>query len=172
MLSSSDLAGFIARNQINAELIQLEVETPTVQSAARALGTSQDHILKSVLFLVQDHPVLAIGLGPARIDRRPIAEHFGVGKKKVLLADPNMVIEITGYPVGTLPPFGHRSKLETLLEIQTIHMEKLYAGGGAIDTMMLVSTDDLMRVTQAYVLSLQDHYPLSGTASSPSQVRS
>ena len=166
MLTFSELAEFIHKHDIQAELVHLSTKTPTVHSAAQALGVSQDQILKSVLFLVKDQPVLVIGIGPVKIDRRPIADYFGVGKKKVTLADPETVLKITGYPVGTLPPFGHRTRIETLLDRWILREEEVYAGGGAIDRMMRVSTADLIRITQASVLALQDHHQ-EGSAYSP-----
>ncbi|MCK5317488.1 MAG: hypothetical protein KAJ55_06210, partial [Anaerolineales bacterium] len=87
MLSPSDLAHFLRERGLRAELLALPVKTPTVEAAADAVGTSSEKIVKSVLFMVDDRPVLAITSGSRRIDRRRIAKNFGVGRKRVRLAD-------------------------------------------------------------------------------------
>ena len=60
VFTPADLARFIAEHGIAAELIPMRVATPTVPAAAAALGVEVGQIIKSLLFLVRDAPVLAI----------------------------------------------------------------------------------------------------------------
>ena len=106
-LHPADLARFIAEHGIAAELIPMRVETPTVPAAAAALGVEPGQIIKSLLFLVRDEPVLVIASGETLVDRAVLAARFGVGKKQVKLADAETVLRLIGYPVGGVPPFGH-----------------------------------------------------------------
>jgi len=111
VLTPSDLAHFLREKELRAELLALSMKTPTVEAAAEAVGTSSQKIVKSLLFMVDDRPVLAITSGANRIDRRRIAKNFGVGRKRVRLADENQVQAATGYTVGAVPPFGHPEPL-------------------------------------------------------------
>lgn len=155
MLGPLDLQSFMERSEIRAELITLSVETPTVTDAARAVGTSPDRIIKSLVFMVDGKPVLAIASGINRIDRRPIATHFGVGRKRVKLANEAQVLDVTGYAIGTVPPFGQRQRLMTLIDPRIFEHEEVYAGGGAIDTLVRVSPTEIQRVTGAIKIDLQ-----------------
>jgi prolyl-tRNA editing enzyme YbaK/EbsC (Cys-tRNA(Pro) deacylase) len=132
------------------------MKTPTVAAAAEAVGTSPQKIVKSLLFMVDDRPVLAIAAGANRIDRRRIAKNFGVGRKRVRLADENQVQAATGYPVGAVPPFGHPEPLLTLIDSGVLEHDVVYAGGGASDHLMRVETAEILRVTQGEVLDLVD----------------
>ena len=101
------LARFIAQHGIAAEIVPMTVETPTVPAAAAALGVSPAQIIKSLLFMVRDQPVLVIASGETMVDRGILAARFGVGKKQIKLADAETVLRLTGYPAGGVPPFGH-----------------------------------------------------------------
>ena len=154
MLGIPDLEAFIESRSIQAEVISLPVRTLTVPDAARAVGTVPERIIKSLLFLVDGRPVLTIASGTARVDRRPIAAHFGVGRKRVKLADAETVQAITGYPVGAVPPFGHQEPLQTLIDPRVLKMSLIYAGGGAEDALLRTSPDEIVRVTSAVELDL------------------
>jgi prolyl-tRNA editing enzyme YbaK/EbsC (Cys-tRNA(Pro) deacylase) len=149
VLGVADLAQFIAREGATAEIVRLSCQTPTVELAAQAVGTTPDGIVKSLLFLVDGRPVVAIACGTARIDTRRIASHFRVGRKRVQLADSQTVLEATGYAVGALPPFGHTSRLPTLIDRQVLRRQEVYAGGGGMDTLLRVAPTEIVRLTQA-----------------------
>jgi len=156
MLSPSALALFLRERGLRAELLALPMKTPTVEAAAEAVGTSSNKIVKSVLFMVDDRPVLAITSGTNRIDRRLIAKNFGVGRKRVRLADENQVQASTGYPVGAVPPFGHPEPLLTIIDPGVLEHDVVYAGGGASDHLIKVETAEILRITQGEVLELTD----------------
>lgn len=153
-LTSADLEAFLQANAINGQIVFLESPTPTVETAAAAVGASTHQIVKSILFVVEGKPVLGIGCGLALIDRRAIGKHFGVGRKHVKMADAETVIEIAGYPVGTVPPFGHRQPITTLLDEKVLTQDVVYAGGGAHNALVRLQAADIPKITDAVVLDL------------------
>ncbi|MCU0508334.1 MAG: YbaK/EbsC family protein [Anaerolineae bacterium] len=150
----SDLAAFLAAQGIDAQIVPMTLETPTVAAAAAALGVASDQIIKTVLFLVKDEPVLVIARGEETVDRRPIADEFGVGKKQVKLADRDTVLAVTGYAAGGVPPFGHLRPLSTLIDWRIESMTVLYGGGGDDRTLLRVTPAELARVTAGKWLAL------------------
>lgn len=156
MLTPNDLESFMNRHRIKGEIIFLEDETPTVETAAQALGTQPDQIAKSVLFTMKDEVVLAISCGTQLIERRVISSKFGVGRKKVRLAPPEVVLAHTGYPVGTVPPFGHPTPLKTLLDPKILEHEEIYAGGGDHNAMLRLNPQDILKITGAEVIDLHN----------------
>ena len=154
MLGIPDLKAFLASHEVAAEVISLPVHTLTVLDAAKAMGTVPDRIVKSLLFLVSGQPVLAIASGTLRVDRHPIAAQYGLSRKRVKLADPQTVLEITGYAVGAVPPFGHLEQLDTLIDSRVLQMSEIYAGGGAVDTLLRISPLEIVRLTGAIELEL------------------
>ena len=157
----SHLALFMQENDIPGEILELDVPTPTVEAAAAALGCQPDQIVKSLLFFVRDEPVLAITSGPAHIERRSIAAHYQVGRKKVKLADPQKVLAETGFGVGAMPPFGHYSPLPTLIDQRVLEKEQVYAGGGSDQALLHISPQTILTATQGTILDLLCHHPTS-----------
>ena len=148
-------------HSIPGEILRLGVPTPTVETAAQALGVTTGQIIKSILFLVKDisaeaayKPALVITCGTGYVDRRRIAAHFGVGHKRVRLAFPEEVLAFTGYPVGGMPPFGHRQPLTSLLDRRVLVLPVAYAGGGDENAMLRLDPQDILRFTGAAVLDL------------------
>ncbi len=143
---------------IQGRVVRLDVPTPTVETAADAVGTTTDRIIKSLLFLIEDRPILVITPGTDRVDRKRIAQHFGVGRKRVKLADPPTVKRVTGYEIGAVPPFGHLQRLDVIIEERIFQQEVVYAGGGSKKTLLEVKPEEILRVTGAAVLNLyKDH---------------
>lgn len=142
---------------IPGKIIALDMPTPTVAAAAQAVGTDPEYIVKSLLFNVGGETILAITCGPAHIERRTIATHFNIGRKKVKLANPEFVLQETGYSVGAMPPFGHYTALPTLIDKRVLEKEHVYAGGGSDQTLLRVDPQVILEVTQAQVMDL--HIP-------------
>jgi prolyl-tRNA editing enzyme YbaK/EbsC (Cys-tRNA(Pro) deacylase) len=155
ILRPEDLESFLQSRAIPGRILRLEVPTPTVEAAARAVDTQPDQIVKSILFLVAGRPVVAIACGPAHIDQRAIAAVYGVGRKQVRLANAEQVQFITGYPVGGLPPFGHHSPLPTLIDRRVLEIhEQVYAGGGDERSLLRIQPVVLQAAAQAQVADL------------------
>ena len=165
-LTRVDLQAYMERHDINARLIDDIGDTPTVLAAAAALGVEADQILKTLLFLVEQtnaagrpvQPLVVISNGESRVDKRPLADHFGVGKKRVRLAPADVVLELLGYPAGGVPPVGHRNQFPVILDSAVVAIaaggDRLFAGGGDDRTMMELTLGELQRVMQPLVLAV------------------
>ncbi len=153
-LTPADLDRFIAEHGIAAEIVSMTAETPTVPAAAAALGVTTGQIIKSLLFLIREQAVLVIASGDTVVDRRPLADRYGVGKKQVKLADAETVLQLTGYPAGGVPPFGHAAPLPTLLDRGVLAWDAIYGGGGDDHTLLRISPAELARATGAAWIDL------------------
>lgn len=153
-LTRIDLQLFIDEQQIRATILPMAEHTPTVPDAARALGVEPEQIIKSLVFLVKGEPLLVINNGTARVDRRKVAARLGVGKKQVKFANSEQALAITGYVVGSMPPFGHLQKLRAFVDPAITQLDVIFGGGGDIDAMMRLTPDELLRVTEAEMLEV------------------
>lgn len=155
-LNPADLQSFVDSNGLQAAILPLSQQTATVGEAAAALGVASEQIIKSLVFVLHGKPLLVINNGLARVDRKKLAAHLGVGRKRVKFADPDQVLEITGFGVGSMPPFGHRQPLRTLVDKGVVIQEEIYGGGGAHDTMMRLSSSELITFTRAEVVDISE----------------
>jgi prolyl-tRNA editing enzyme YbaK/EbsC (Cys-tRNA(Pro) deacylase) len=155
-LGALELKEFMYLHGIPGEILVLDTPTPTVEAAAIAVGTQPDQIIKSILFVVDGQPVLAITCGLSNIERRAIADLYGVGKKRIKLASAETVLEVSGYEVGAMPPFGHLNPLATLMDKRVLHLPVAYAGGGAENALLRINPHEILSATGAKVLDLQE----------------
>ena len=154
MLTPNDLESFMEQHGIEGEIVFLGKPTPTVETAAQAVGTHPNQIVKSVLFTIRDEKILAIACGTQLIERRVIAALCGVGRKRVRLANAEIVLETTGYPVGTVPPFGHPQSIRTLIDPRVLDHNEVYAGGGAHNSLVRLNPQDILKITKAQIIEL------------------
>ena len=155
-LTGTDLQQFIDAHGIAATILPLDAHTATVEDAARALNVATAQIIKSLVFLNDGNPLLVINNDMARVDRKKLAGFLGVGRKRVKFASADQALELTGFVVGSMPPFGHRAKLPTLVDPAVTTMEVVFGGGGELDAMLRLTPAELLRVTEAQVVAISE----------------
>lgn len=152
--TKQDLHQYLMGHEIEAELIDLPSEVKTVLQAAEAVGADEGQIAKSLLFLAEDRPVLVIALGSGRVDSALIASFLGIKSDGLTLASPGKALEVTGYAVGTIPPFGHLQKVDTLVDQRMKQISPVYAGGGSPSTLMRMDPEALIKHSQGRLVDL------------------
>ncbi|HIP71885.1 MAG TPA: YbaK/EbsC family protein [Anaerolineae bacterium] len=149
-LNSNDLARFIEDEGITAVIIRLDTPTKTVTDAAAALGVQPEQIIKSVLFLADGAPVLVITNGLTRIRYKALADFLGLSRRRLKMADAAQVLAITGYVVGSVPPFGHLQPIRTVVDTAVTQLPHthIYGGGGDINALLQITPAELLRIFQ------------------------
>jgi prolyl-tRNA editing enzyme YbaK/EbsC (Cys-tRNA(Pro) deacylase) len=149
IMREKQLTTFMHENMIQGEMVALDQDVSTVETAAQALDVSPDAIVKSVVFIADSEPVLVIANGLARIDSRKLADHLGITRKRVKLAGAEAVLEVTGFNAGSVPPFGHKSRLRTIIDSRVLVQPVIYAGSGRIEAVLRITPAEIVRVTKA-----------------------
>ena len=156
-LSSVDLQNFIEQQGITAQILHLDVDTPTVADAAVSLNVAPEQIIKSVLFVADGQPVMVIASGLDRLDRKALADFLGVSRRRVKIASAEQVLVHTGYVAGSVPPFGYRQLIETVVETAVLQLTgPIYGGGGDIHALMQLTVAELQRVVGTRTASLTE----------------
>jgi len=120
--------------------IEFSEPVRTVEEAARKIPA--DRIIKSIVLVGSDKkPILAILPARNRISYKKIKTLLKV--KDVRLAQPDEVLEHSGYPVGGVPPFN---KITRILLDPTIQRNfRSIAGGGDPDKLVELETQDILK---------------------------
>lgn len=161
ILNSTHLQQYMAKQGIRAQIIHLPGSTLTVPEAAAALQISPDQIVKTVLFLADGQPVLAISCGVARIAWKQLADYLEVSRRRLKTGTAAQVQEITGYVVGSVPPFGHLHRLRTVVDRAVYAQPILYGGGGETNALLRLMPAELRRVVGDEVGDLAERPLLS-----------
>ena len=154
-LTPQDLSTFILANQLDAQVIPMPTSTHTVQEAAQALNVEPDQIMKSILFNADGTPVLILAPGTYRIDYKLLAKHFGINRKKMRMSHGEETIQLSGYPNGGVPPFGHITPILTIADPDIFNFDIVYAGGGAPSTVVRCNTQIIKNLPNLTLLSIQ-----------------
>jgi prolyl-tRNA editing enzyme YbaK/EbsC (Cys-tRNA(Pro) deacylase) len=89
------------------------------------------------------------------VDDRKIADHYGVGRKKIRIATPDECVSIYGYAPGSVPPVGHRTDgLPTFIDLTLGRWDMLYAAGGAHNAIFPIALSDLQRATGGIMMDV------------------
>ncbi|MEW6060169.1 MAG: YbaK/EbsC family protein [Actinomycetota bacterium] len=155
------MSGAIDRFLDAAQVLGREVEvrrfpqgTKTAQDAARAIGCEVGQIVKCLVFVAGDRPVLAMTSGANRVDTERLAAL--VGARKARRATPDEVREVTGFAIGGTPPFGHPQRLVTFLDRDLTGYDAIWAGAGAPDAVFCASPQELLAATDATVADIRE----------------
>ncbi len=154
LLSSFDLEDYMEKHGISGKIEVLDASTKTVIQASVALGVSQHQIIKSILFFLDEKTVLVISAGTSPIDKKMVRKHFGVSKRQLRIAKALEVFEFTGYKIGTVPPFGHKEKIKTIIDPSVMECHTVYGGGGDLMTMLGIESAVLLKHTNAEVVKI------------------
>lgn len=118
----------------------------TAALAAAALGVEVGQIVKSLVFLRGDEPVLVLCAGDRRVD----AERLGL-----VPAPADRVRAVTGFSIGGVPPLGHSAELETTIDESLRRFELVWAAAGTPHDVFAIETEELIRaLTDAQVVSV------------------
>ncbi len=131
--------------------------TRTAEDAARAIGVDVGQIVKSLVFDLEDDDdgrtaVLALVSGSNRLDEAKLAA--AAGARRALRADADRVREITGYPIGGVPPFGHPAPVRTFVDPDLLAHDEVWAAGGTPQVVFGLAPADLVEATGAVVADL------------------
>lgn len=141
--SPADVRAFLTQHQL--EPVELPADASTATRAAEALNTTVDTIVKSLLFLVGDEPVLVLAAGDRTVQTGELAQLLGAAKAR--LARPQEVKDITGYAVGGVPPIAHGWPLRTLIDRHLMQHETVYAAAGAGNAIFAVAPERLLELS-------------------------
>jgi len=136
------------------ELRRFPEGTKTAIDAANAIGCDVAMIVKSLVFAVDERPVLALVPGDLRLDTSKLAAV--VGGTSARRASLDEVRAATGFAAGGTPPFGHATELPIFADQRLSRFETLWAAGGTPDTVFPITHTDLLRVTGARVADVTE----------------
>jgi prolyl-tRNA editing enzyme YbaK/EbsC (Cys-tRNA(Pro) deacylase) len=137
---------------------EFEESTATAADAAAAIGTTLGQIVKSLVFLSGDEPIMVLVSGSNRVDTRRLAARAGASIKR---ADADLVRRVTGFPIGGVPPVGHVNLLETYIDRDLLQYPEVWASAGTPTSVFAIEPSRLVHITWGHVADLATDGPQS-----------
>src|SRR5689334_7842105 len=149
----------IALEQLNIPHRVFVHETPvhSFEQAASDRNQRPEQVVRSILFQIRAEEFLMVLMaGPAQIDWRKLRQF--VKRSRVRMATEDEVLEVTGYRVGTVIPFGLKNPVKVLIDSSLLKEEEVSLGSGVRSVAIIMKTADLRRALgDAEIVSLGEN---------------
>jgi prolyl-tRNA editing enzyme YbaK/EbsC (Cys-tRNA(Pro) deacylase) len=132
----------------SARVVALAATARSAEDAARSIGTELGSIVKSLVFVVGDRPVMALVSGDRRCREKALPAALGLeGPVKVKRADAERVRAATGFAIGGVSPVGLKQPVPMLIDAGLERFATVYAAAGHPHCVFATTVAELARLT-------------------------
>lgn len=131
---------FFKTYNMEDRILEFDVSSATVELAAQAVGCEPARIAKSLSFLVDDHAIIIVTAGDAKIDNPKYKAQFA---KKTKMLSPEEVTALIGHAVGGVCPFGINDGVEVYLDESLKRFETVFPACGSSNSAIELSIPEL-----------------------------
>ena len=121
-----------------------EKPVSSFEQAASDRDQRPEQVVRSILFQIRPEEFLMVLMaGPAQIDWKSLRKF--VGRSRVRMATEEEVLEVTGYRVGTVSPFGMKNQVRVLIDASVMNETEVSIGSGIRNTAIIMQSADIHR---------------------------
>ena len=150
--SALRVAKELRRRGVAGPFVEFESSTKTAADAAAALACEVGAIASSLVFVLDESPIVIIKSGAFRVDLVEFALLAGGDVARRASADE--VREATGQPIGGVSPVGWPGELRVFIDDALAAYEQVWAACGTPNAVFATSYEELRFVTSATPISL------------------
>ena len=138
---------------LHPPITEFDASTRTAADAAATIGTTVAQIVKSLVFLAGEQPILVLMSGENRASTTKLASAIG---QKVRRADADVVRQATDFAIGGVPPVGHSTALPVYMDEDLLRFRTVWAAAGTPNAVFPIAPSDLVRASGARMADLKD----------------
>jgi Cys-tRNA(Pro) deacylase len=129
------------------QVFRHEKSLMSFEQAAAERKQRPEQIVRSILFQIRPGEfVMVLVAGPEQVDWRKLRQL--VGRSRVRMATEEEVLEVTGYRVGTVSPFGLKNQIKILIDASVLKEEEVSLGSGTRQMAIIMKSVDLRRALE------------------------
>lgn len=125
---------YLERHGLIGGLHEFERSTKTAAEAAEAMGCALGQIVKSLVVIVDDRPLVALVAGDRRADLEAIRREAGGSCAR--MAGAEEVRAATGYAIGGVCPFDLPEELPVLIDESLARFDTVFPAAGTPSSMV------------------------------------
>ena len=112
------------------------------EEAASHRNQRPGQIVRSILFNIRPEEYLMVLVaGPDQIDWKKLRQF--VKRSRVRMATEEEVLEVTGYRIGTVSPFGVKKQVQVLIDASVLKEAEVSVGSGVRNMAIIMKSADL-----------------------------
>ena len=136
----------IALEKLNIphQVFRHQTQVNSFEQAASDRNQRPEQVVRSILFQIRPEEYLMVLVaGPAQIDWRKLRQL--VKRSRVRMATEEEVLEVTGYRVGTVSPFGLKNPVKVLIDDSLLKEDEVSIGSGVRSVAIIMKSADIQR---------------------------
>jgi len=133
-----------------------EKPVSSFEEAASHRNQRPGQIVRSILFNIRpDEYLMVLVAGPDQIDWKKLRQF--VKRSRVRMATEEEVLEVTGYRIGTVSPFGLKNQARVLIDASVLKEDEISIGSGVRNMAIIMKSADLRQaLAGAEIVSLME----------------
>jgi prolyl-tRNA editing enzyme YbaK/EbsC (Cys-tRNA(Pro) deacylase) len=149
--SAQKFQDFLQGLGVNLSVVEYVESARTAQDAADRIGCQLGQIVKSLVFkgTTSGKGILVLTSGANRVNESKISRLLG---ESITRPDADFVRELTGFSIGSVPPFGHLRVMDTFIDEDLLQYPAVWASGGAPNAVFMLSPADLVNLSLGKVI--------------------
>jgi prolyl-tRNA editing enzyme YbaK/EbsC (Cys-tRNA(Pro) deacylase) len=121
-------------------ILVMDESTATVELAAKALGTEEARIAKSLSFYKDDSAMVVVVAGDAKIDNKKFKDKFGF---KARMLAPEDTVKFTGHAIGGVCPFALPENVDVYLDVSMKRFTTMFPACGSGNSAIELTLSEL-----------------------------
>jgi prolyl-tRNA editing enzyme YbaK/EbsC (Cys-tRNA(Pro) deacylase) len=151
---------------VDIEIVTFDDSTHTAQDAAAAIGVELGQIVKSLVFVAPvdaardeagSEPLIALVRGSDRVDIGKLGSV--TGKVRIRRATAREASDASGYSIGGIPPFGHRQRIQVVMDQALDAYPEVWAAAGTPSAVFAIAPATLAMLSDALVAPCAEESP-------------
>ncbi len=124
-----------------------EKPVTSFEQASSERNQRPEQIVRSILFQVRPGEfVMVLMAGPGQIDWKKLRQL--VKRSRVRMATEEEVLDVTGYKIGTVSPFGVKNQVRVLLDASVLREEEISIGSGVRNVAIIIKSRDVQKALE------------------------
>ena len=145
------LQKYLIENKAEARMLYFKHPVRSIEEAESAAKVNRNELIKTVIFLDEEIGCIAcIVLGTQKVDIKKVKNLLKI--KNLKFANAAEVLNLTGYPIGGVPPVGYPGRF--FIDPKVMQKKYVISGGGSDKTLLKIVPHEIVRLTNADIVDI------------------
>lgn len=145
-MSIEKVRAFFQAHGMEDRVMEFDVSSATVEQAALAVGVEPARIAKTLSFQGNDHCLLIVTAGDAKIDNTKFKAKFAM---KAKMLSPDEALSRIGYAIGGVCPFAVKPGVDVYLDVSMKRFQTVFPACGSSNSAIELKLTELFTYANA-----------------------